>query len=157
MGTVVAGAVARPLLSLTKALEPFEFFICASFQPVLEIFVSLLCHLLPKFFRSPAALTRGNSTDPTLSVMKNLPCFTGLVQARNGLDRADGPWDVDNRVHTNTQYLFREPGRGRLIRDQLNHRGVQKVTGNIKLNPLRMKPEAYSCTPMYCVTIYSRM
>ena len=37
------------------ALEPLELLICASFQPVLEFFASLLCHLLLlKFFRSPA-------------------------------------------------------------------------------------------------------
>ena len=44
------------------ALEPLEFFIFASFQPVLENFVSLLCHLLLlKLFRSSAALARRKS------------------------------------------------------------------------------------------------
>ena len=45
-------------------------------------------------------------------MMNNLPSFTG----RDGLDGAGNPWGVD-RVHTNTQYLLQELGRGRLIRD----------------------------------------
>ena len=56
------------------ALEPLEFFICVSFQPVPKTFVSLLCHLLLKFFRRPkrpAALAQGNSRNPSHSVIVN--------------------------------------------------------------------------------------
>ena len=46
--------------------------------------------------------------------MRNLSSFKGREQ--NGLDGAGNPWDVD-KVHTNTQYLLRELGRGELIRE----------------------------------------
>ena len=66
------------------------------------------------------------------------------------------PWDVDE-VHTNTKYLLRELGRGsKLIRDSKSQR-FTKGQEIIKLNRLRMKPEAYSCTPMYRFTIYLHM
>ena len=64
-------------------------------------------------------------------------------------------WDAD-KVHTNTKYLLRELGRGRLIRDSKSQ-GCIKGQENIKLNPLHMKPEAYSCTPMYRFTIYPQI
>ena len=37
--------------------------------------------------------------------MENIPCFTGLVRARNGLDGAGNPWDVD-RVHRTHNIYF---------------------------------------------------
>ena len=40
------------------------------------------------------------------------------------------PWNVD-KVHTNTQYLLREYGRGRLY-ETLNNRGIQMVAGGYK-------------------------
>ena len=54
----------------------------------------------------PVALAPGNSRDPLLSLMRNLPSFTGHVRACDGLDGAGNSWDVD-KGHTNTQYLLR--------------------------------------------------
>ena len=51
--------------------------------------LALRSHLLLIFYRSyflVAALARRNSRDPTLSVLRSLPSFTG--RARGGLDRA---------------------------------------------------------------------
>ena len=39
------------------------------------------------------------------------------------------PWDVD-KVHTHTQYLLRELGRDRLIRDYLNTVVYKRSQGN---------------------------
>ena len=65
-----------------------------------------------------------------------------------GLDGAgDYPWNVD-KVHTNTQYLLDELGRGRLIRDSETQWCTKWSQGNIKLNPPRVKPEADSYTPI---------
>ena len=59
--------------------------------------LALRCHLLLKFYRSPAALARRNSTDPSLSVLRSLPSFTG--RARNCLD---GTCDVSLRCRYST-------------------------------------------------------
>ena len=43
-----------------------------------------------------------------------------------------------------------ELGRGRLIRDSKTQLVYKRSQGNIKkLNPIRVKPETYSCTPIY--------
>ena len=47
------------------------------------------------------------------------------------------PWNVD-RLHTNTQYLLGELGRGKLVRYPEEQGYVKMSQGNIKLNPLRV-------------------
>ena len=64
-----------------------------------------------------------------------------------------------NRVYpvvSFTPIFITGAGSRRLVRDRLNDRGVytNKQQGNMKLNSLRMKLEAYSCTPMYRFTIH---
>ena len=49
------------------------------------------------------------------------------------------PWNVD-KVHTLKQYLLGEFGRDRLARDSELQGCTKRPKGNIKLNPLRMKP-----------------
>ena len=57
------------------------------------------------------------------------------------------PWNVD-RVNTNTQNILGELGRGRSVRDSEIQGVYKRSQGNITLNPLHVKPEANSCTPI---------
>ena len=55
------------------------------------------------------------------------------------------PWNV-GKLHTGTQYLLRELGRGRLVRDSKSQGCAKRSQGIIKRNPLRMKSEVNSYT-----------
>ena len=107
---VLSVALLRPVSSIL-----LSFAGDASHSVFSRFYYAIFSEVLQK--THTAALARGSFRDPTpLSVTENLPSFTGLVQARNGLGGAGNPWNV-NRVHTNTQYLLRELSRGRFIRD----------------------------------------
>ena len=48
-------------------------------------------------------------------------------------------WNVD-KLHTNTQYLLGELGRDKLVRGSEIQGCTKRLQGNIKPNPLCMKP-----------------
>ena len=67
--------------------------------------------------------------------MENLPSFTELVRAWDCLDGAGNPWDVD-KVHKNTNIRYGSSVEvGRYV-IHTKHSGVQKVTGEYKIESL---------------------
>ena len=59
------------------------------------------------------------------------------------------PWNI-GKLHTNTEYLLGELGRGSLVRDSEQPKCAKRSQENVKLNPLRIKPTpVLQCTFQY--------
>ena len=65
------------------------------------------------------------------------------------------PWNADG-LNTKSPYILGELGRGRSVRDSEIQGVYKRSQGNITLNPLHVKPEANSCTPI-TVLLYIRI